>query len=121
MTSARFVEPIVSTHEAQDLVAFMLRELIGPNEIADTVYASIIEPCHKALYTLWAMATGREPDKEKVKLAVVAFDDQGSDFRISPDFFERRMSRDKVCHSETRMIISVVIANLRDAIERQRI
>lgn len=115
------VELIVGTPESQDMVAFMLREITGPGRIAETVYASFVEPRHKALCSLWATATGRDADDDEVKLAVFALIGQIVYFRIASAFVLRRMSWDVIGPGETRKVAAIVIANLRDAIERQRI
>lgn len=115
------IDLIVGAPQAQDMVAFMLRELTEPGEVADTVYASFIDPRHKALCDLWATATGRDPDDEGVKLAIFALIGQVLYFRIASGFVSRRMSWDNVGLDEVCQIKSIIIANLHDAIERQRL
>ncbi len=116
-----FVELVVGSPQAQDMVAFMLREIGGTSGVSDAVYANFIEPRHKAMCVLWAMATGRDPDDDDVKLAVFALIGQIVYFRIASPFVARRMSWNSVDADGTQKIGAVIIANLRDAIERQRL
>ena len=116
-----FVELIVGKPEAQDMVAFMLREIVGPGEIAETVYENFVEPRHKALCALWAAATGRDPNSDEVKLTVFAVIGQIVYFRIASAFVVRRMDWDAIGSTETQKVATAVIANLRDTIERQRL
>jgi AcrR family transcriptional regulator len=117
---AAFVKLIVGTPEARDMVAFMLRELTGHSDTADTVYAAFVEPRHRMLCALWAMATGRDPEDEAVKLAVFALIGQVVYFRIAATFVLRRMSWDALGADETEQISATIIESLRDALERHR-
>lgn len=112
---------ILSAPQAQDMVAFMVRELSDPGEIAALIYAEFLAPRHGAMSALWAAATGRSPQDEEVKLAVFATIGQILYFRIAQPFIERRMDWKAIGPEQTRKISALIVANLRAAIERQRI
>lgn len=111
---------ILSAPQAQDMVAFMVRELSDPGEIADVIYAEFLAPRHGAMSALWAAATGRSPEDDEVKLAVFAAIGQILYFRIAQPFVERRMDWKTIGPQQTRQIAGLIVANLRAAIERQR-
>ena len=111
---------ILSAPQAQDMVAFMVRELSDPGEIADVIYAEFLAPRHGAMSALWAAATGRSPEDDEVKLAVFAAIGQILYFRIAQPFVERRMGWKTIGPEQTQQIAGLIIANLRAAIERQR-
>ena len=111
---------ILSAPQAQDMVAFMVRELSDPGEIADVIYAEFLAPRHGAMSALWAAATGRSPEDDEVKLAVFAAIGQILYFRIAQPFVKRRMDWKTIGPEQTRQIAGLIIANLRAAIERQR-
>lgn len=121
MLAGAFVRLIVGAPQARDMVAFMLRELTDPGEVADTLYTAFVEPRHIALCGLWATATGRSADDEEIKLAIFAMIGQVLYFRLAQPFVARRMEWDDIGTAETRQIADVVIANLRDSIERLRL
>ena len=89
-------------------------------EVVDEVYRTFIEPRHKAISRLWAMATGRDAEDAEVKLAIFALVGQVLYFRIASPFVVRRMSWSQVGQGETRQIAALVIENLRSMIERQK-
>jgi len=118
MTRA-FVRLVVGAPEAHDMVAFMLRELTSPGEIADMIYQDFLEPTHSGLCVLWATATGRSAGDPEVKLAIFAVIGQVLYFRIAGRFVQRRMAWRDIGEAETRSISDTIIANLRGTIERQ--
>ena len=115
------VSLIVGAQQSEDMVAFMLREVTASGEIADLVYAEFLEPRHRDLCGLWAMATGRGPEDEELKLAIFAMIGQVVYFRIARPLVARRMGWQANGQPETHKIAGVVLANLRDTIERLRI
>lgn len=119
--ASAFIDLVVGSPQARDMVAFMLREITDPGEISQQVYETVVEPRHRALCALWAAATGRTPEDDAVKLSVFALIGQVVYFRIASDFVMRRMSWDQIGPAQTGEIKHIVIANLRDAIERQRL
>ena len=113
-----FVQLIVASPQARDMVAFMLRELTEPEGIAMIVYDEFLEPRHAEMCGLWAVATGRPPDDPALKLAVFAMIGQILYFRIAAPIVSRRMDWGTIGPDETRQVRDTVIAGLRDALER---
>lgn len=111
---------ILSAPQVQDMVAFMVRELSDPGEIADLIYAEFLAPRHSAMSALWAAATGRSKEDETVKLAVFATIGQVLYFRIARPFVERRMGWRRIGPEQAGKISELIVANLRANIERQR-
>lgn len=115
------VQLIVAAPQARDMVTFMLRELTDPGEVTETIYAEFIDPRHRALCDLWATATGRAAEDDEIKLTVFATVGQILYFRIAQPFVGQRMAWDRIGQNETRKITDIVVANVRDSIERLRI
>lgn len=116
-----FVRMIVGVPQTRDLVAFMLRELTDPGEVADMIYADLLEPKHIGLCALWAKATGQAADDAAVKLVVFSMIGQVLYFRIASPFVNRRLGWDHVGDDELQAITHTVVANLHATIERHRI
>lgn len=113
-----FVQLIVGAPQAHDMITFIMRELTDSGEATDTIYAEFIGPGHKALCGLWATATGLGAKDETVKLTIFAVIGQIFYFRIARPIVERRMGWDDIGQTETGKIAEIVIANLRDSMER---
>jgi AcrR family transcriptional regulator len=111
---------LVVGRQAEDMVAFILRELSGPSAAIDALYDAFIEPKHRELCDLWAAATGRDPDSEAVKLAVFAMVGQIVYFRIGRQVVLRRLGWDRIGPEAAAGIAEVVAANLRSALERSK-
>ena len=115
-----FVGLVVGTPQAQDMVAFMLRELAEPGAVADRIYTDFVAPRHRTLCALLATAIGARPEDEHVKLAVFALIGQVVYFRIASAFVMRRMRWDAIGPAETRKIADAILANFRETVERYR-
>lgn len=74
-----------------DAIGFMLRELAEDGPAAELVYARMIEPTHRRLCVLWAVATGLAEESEQVRLAVFALMGQLFYFRSAEGIVRRRM------------------------------
>ena len=116
----RLVTFLVQAPGADDMVAFVLREIDAPGEVAETIYAGFIEPKHRELCALWAAATGRDAESETVRLTVFSMIGQAVYFRVGRPFVLRRMGWADVGEDEARMIADTLAANLRAAIRRDR-
>lgn len=116
-----FVQLVVGTPGAQDMVTFVVRELADPGEVAGLIYTQLLEPRHIAICQLMASATGRDADDEDLKLAVFSTIGQIVYFRIARPFVQQRMGWGALDQPETQKITQTIIASLRDAIERLRI
>jgi len=119
-TLRRFARFIVAAPGAPDIVAFMLRELTDPGEVAELIYDEFLEPRHRALCTLWAKATGRPAESEEVMLAVFAMLGQVLYFRIGQPYVLRRTGWSDLGPAEAERITDLLVANLHSMIERQR-
>lgn len=106
--------------EARDMVAFMVQELGSQSDLADQLFSDFIEPRHRRLSTLWALAAGREPEEPEVKLAAFAMVGQILYFRIALPFVARRMDWAEAGEAEAMQIAETVAANVRADIERLR-
>lgn len=115
------VRLMVSGPQTRDMVAFMLRELTDPGEIADMVYADFLEAAHMGFCDLWAAATGQAAQADEVKLAVFAAIGQVLYFRIAAPFVQRRLGWDQTGEKEAQDIADIVVSNVRGIIKRQQI
>jgi len=116
----RFVAFIVAVPDAQDVVAFMLRAVSDPGDIAQLVYEEFLEPRHRAICALWGLATGQPAESEAVKLSVFAMIGQVVYFRIGRPFVLQRLGWAELGPGEAERIGNLLAANLRHMIERQR-
>lgn len=91
MTRA-FVAFLNGSHGANDIVAFMLREVATGGPVLDQLYVGMIEPKHREFCHLWAAATGQDGADDEVKLGVFAFVGQVLYFRIGREIILRRMN-----------------------------
>jgi AcrR family transcriptional regulator len=107
-------------HAAQDMVAFMLREIARDGPVLDAVYGSVIENRHRALCALWGQATGTDPESEATRLAVFALIGQAVYFRIGQPVICRRMGWQAIGPAEADRIAAVLIRNLHAAIDAAR-
>lgn len=103
-------------HFAQDMVAFMLREIAQDGPVLDLVYGQVIEDRHRALCALWGRATGTDPEAEATRLSVFALIGQTVYFRIGQPVIRRRMGWEAVGPPEADRIAALLIRNLRVAL-----
>lgn len=103
---------------ADDLVAFVLRELTVPGEALDLVYERLLEPRHREFCALWGMATGQDPEDPRVRLAVFAMIGQVVYFRIGHAIVARRMGWSAMGRAEAEQIADTVSDHLKAALER---
>jgi len=114
----RIVTFLVSTGEAQDTVSFLLRELAEPDSpVLDRLYTALIEPRHRALCSVWAAATGAEPESVDVRLAVFALVGQAAYFRLAAPIVQRRMGWTGYPPEAAAAIARRLLANLDAALE----
>jgi hypothetical protein len=93
-------------------VRFMLREMAQPSVALDIIYGGIIEPTHKRLCRLWAVATGEDAESETTRLAVFAMMGQVLYFRIGREIVVRRMGWDKLGKDEAQAVVGLLRGNL---------
>ncbi len=108
----------ILTNPRANLVArFMLREMIQPSMALDIIYGGIIEPTHKRLCRLWAVATGGEAESEATRLAVFALMGQVLYFRIGREIVVRRMGWEQLGTAEAQAIAALLKGNIDHLIE----
>jgi TetR/AcrR family transcriptional regulator, regulator of cefoperazone and chloramphenicol sensitivity len=77
---ARFM---LATPEIAAFARFVMREQMDPSPAFDILYTSFMEPMHRRLCMLWAMATGGQADSERAKLKVFTLFGQIFFFRLA--------------------------------------
>lgn len=97
---------------SNEIVPFMLRELADDGPGLDVAYQSFAEPTHRRLCTLWATATGGEPESETTRLAVFALIGQLMYFRIGQSIVTRRMGWNEIGPTEVAAISRRITRNL---------
>jgi len=101
------------TPAAADVAGFLLRELASPDSpVLDRLYATLIEPRHRALCLLWGAATGQDPDSEDARLAVFSLVGQAAYFRLAAPLVQRRMGWSGYARRDARAILHRLLANL---------
>lgn len=98
--------------QADDLIGFMLREVTENGPVLELIYTTLIEPRHRELCAIWAMASGEPPESEFLRLRVFALVGQALYFRIGRAIVERRMGWDATGPDHAREITQILIGNL---------
>ncbi len=111
---------VAGAREADDLIAFMLREVAENGPVLDAVYGTMIEPMHRRFCALWATATGWEAESEDTRLMVFSLVGQVLYFRIGAPIVTRRMGWPALGPAEAARIADRLAANLHALIERER-
>jgi AcrR family transcriptional regulator len=106
--------------QANDIAAFMLREINHPGVVLDRVYSAMLEPRHRDLCRLWACATGGDAESAATKLAVFAMIGQAVYFRLGQPVILRRMDWQTVDADGARAIADLLARNLHSAIAAER-
>ena len=99
-----------------DAIGFMLRELSEEGPSVDLVYTRMIEPTHRRLCVLWAVATGLAEESEQVRLAVFALMGQLFYFRIAEGIVRRRMRWQAYGPGEIAKIIDTLTRGIESAL-----
>lgn len=102
-----------SSHQADDLVAFLLREMASGGPALQAIYETMIEPKHREICSLWAVLSGGEAQSDAVKLAVFAFLGQILYFRIGREVVNRRMGWGDGSPENAAKIADTLVGNLR--------
>ena len=113
-----FVTFLATAPAAEDLVAFLLRELMEPGEVSDQLYAGFFEPKHRQICALWAAATGRPAESAEIRLTAFSLIGQAAYFRIARPFVTKRLGWDSIGPPEAEQIIAVLTTNLHAMLER---
>ncbi|MCW3780739.1 CerR family C-terminal domain-containing protein [Defluviimonas salinarum] len=112
---------VAGAREAEDVIAFMLREVAEEGAVLDAVYGAMIEPMHRRFCALWAAATGREAEGEATRLMVFSLVGQVLYFRIGRPVVTRRMGWERLGPAEAARIGDLLAANLHSLIARERL
>ena len=106
--------------QANDIAAFMLREISQPGVVLDQVYSTMLEPRHHDLCRLWACATGGDPESAATRLAVFAMIGQVVYFRLGQPVILRRMDWQRIDQDGAGAIADLLARNLHAAIAAER-
>lgn len=106
--------------QAQDMVAFMLREVAVEGPVFGAIYAGLIEPLHGHFCDLWSQATGQDAASEYTRLRVFSLLGQVIYFRIGRPIVCRRMGWQTIGEDEADRLAEVLAANLHALIELDR-
>lgn len=105
---------------ADDMVSFMLREIGENSPVFDMIYQSVMDPKHRELCALWAIATGTDPDSPETKISVFTFIGQVVYFRIGRQAVLRRMDWSKMDNTDAELITEIIIGNLKSSLRNCR-
>ena len=94
------------------MAPFLLRELAEDGPGIEVVYRTFAEPMHRRLCTLWGHATGLDPERAPVRLAVFSLIGQIMYFRIGQPVVTRRMGWAGYGPDQIDQITGQIIANL---------
>src|SRR5688572_10261314 len=61
---------ILATPQVASFVRIIVREQMDPTPSFDLLYRDFMEPLHRRLCRLWAIASGADPESETTKIAV---------------------------------------------------
>jgi AcrR family transcriptional regulator len=103
-----------------DIVAFMMREMSEDGPAIREVYATAVEPRHRAFCRLWEVATGWPAEGDRTKLTVFALIGQVLYFRIGQTIIQKRMAWDRQDEARVSQIAEVLVSNLRAVLDANR-
>jgi AcrR family transcriptional regulator len=86
-----FTQFILGTPQMASFVRIVVREQLDPSPAFDILYGEFMEPLHKRLCALWAIATQSKAESEATKIAVFSLLGQVLLFRIARAGALRRM------------------------------
>ena len=112
---ARF---LLTAPEAEDMAAFVLREIADHGPAFDRLYEAFFAPKHREICALWAAACGQDAESETVRLAVFAMIGQVAYFRIARPVVLRRMGWVAPGAAEINAVQDMLIGNLHASLER---
>ncbi|WP_172294691.1 CerR family C-terminal domain-containing protein [Pseudoruegeria sp. HB172150] len=107
-----FLDFMTQVPEAEDLAAFVLRELTESGEVFDILYDGVIADRHRQLCRLWGQATGTDPESETTRLTAFSMLGQVLYFRIGRPVVVRRLGWSGIAPAETEQIKKILTTNL---------
>ncbi len=111
---------MATSGEAKVLATFVVREIMQPGEVFETVYAQLFKPLHMRLCQIFAAATGLEAESEEVRLAAFTMIGQVVYFRIGRPAVLKRMEWDDISGAQADEVIAVLRKNLHGLIAAYR-
>jgi AcrR family transcriptional regulator len=103
---------ILATPEIASFVRIVVREQLDPSPAFDILYGDFMEPLHKRLCALWALATQGKPESEATKIAVFGLLGQVLVFRIARAGALRRMGWRDVGERELKALRKRIAINV---------
>jgi TetR/AcrR family transcriptional regulator, regulator of cefoperazone and chloramphenicol sensitivity len=103
---------LLTGHESDLVVPFILREMAHPGEAFQAIYSAMLEPVHSRICAVWEAATGESAESEATKLTVFAFMGQLIYFRIGASAVARRLGRPGYSKADVESIIAVIEKNV---------
>jgi TetR/AcrR family transcriptional regulator, regulator of cefoperazone and chloramphenicol sensitivity len=111
-------EFLATAPEAEDIAAFVLREISEHGPAFDPLYEGFFAPKHRELCAIWGAASGQDPESEAVRLSVFAMIGQLAYFRIARPVVLRRMGWDRMGPAEAEALTTTLVSNLHASLER---
>ena len=111
--AAAFLEFLFFQPDAQDTVAFILRELAEDGPAVELLYEAVMEPRHSYLCQVWEAATGEPAESEPARLAIFTLIGQVVYFRIGYPLVCRRMDWQAIGSDEMAALKARVSATVR--------
>jgi TetR/AcrR family transcriptional regulator, regulator of cefoperazone and chloramphenicol sensitivity len=103
---------LLTGHQSDLVVPFILREMAHPGEAFEAIYTAMVEPVHTRLCAIWQAATGESAAAEATKLAVFAMMGQLIYFRIGASAVSRRLGRENYSAADVNAIVAVIERNI---------
>jgi TetR/AcrR family transcriptional regulator, regulator of cefoperazone and chloramphenicol sensitivity len=103
---------LLTGHESDLVVPFILREMAHPGAAFEAVYAAMVEPVHTRLCAVWQAATGESADAETTKLTIFAMMGQLIYFRIGAPAVSRRLGKAQYSAADVDSIVAVIEKNI---------
>lgn len=103
---------LLTGHESDLAVPFILREMAHPREAFDAIYTAMLEPVHKSLCAVWQAATGESAEADATKLTVFAIMGQLVYFRIGAPAVSRRLGKQGYSKSDVEAIAAAIERNI---------
>lgn len=104
---------------SEHAVRFMLSEVTKGGPVMDEVYEAFLEPKHRQLSTLFAIASGQPPESDAVKLTVFSLLGQIAYFRLAAPLVSRRMGWPGLGPEQAQAIENMALTNLRCLLSNQ--
>ena len=112
MLLRRVAEFLLTGHESDLVVPFILREMAHPGEAFEAIYTAMVEPVHTSLCAVWQAATGESAASDATKLTVFAIMGQLIYFRIGAPAVSRRLGKSSYSAADVEAIAAAIERNI---------